>query len=53
MSNRTPGDEYIRRANAYPQLVEFARFVAGQDPNGLTTEGNRARALLRELGEEL
>ena len=45
-------EEYIRRANAYQRWVEFAKFVASQDPNGLTTEGNRARALLRELGEK-
>ena len=38
-------------ANAYPRWVEFAKFIASQDPNGMTAQGNRARALMRELGE--
>ena len=40
-----------KRANAYRRWVEFAKFVASQDPNGMTAQGNRARALLSELGE--
>ena len=51
-NNQTDAAYIAHAANAYPRLVEFARFVASQDPNGLTTEGNRARALLRELGEK-
>ena len=51
-NNQTDAAYIAHAANAYPRLVEFACFVALQDPNGLTTEGNRARALLRELEEE-
>lgn len=44
--------EYImRRLDAYPRLIDLARFVASQDPNRVTKQGERARALLRDLGE--
>ena len=60
---RTVAEEYIRRVNAYPRLVEAVKeiirvsdeFVADTglkhgDP--LTDAVDAARALLRELGEE-
>lgn len=51
--SREPDARYIAHAaNAYPKLIAELQWRVSQDPNRISEQGNRARALLAELGEE-